>query len=362
MEASQPRIKSIRAAEPSSARQSSPGTEANLLELPQRSPLGPAEAIAPVAKRQQTKRPAAKRKPMMTIRQHWVAHQQLLADEVQHLEAQAERINQRLAERSAPTATHSPVSASEPSPLADEEADRLQAQLARIRQLVADLGTAIAEGRTLEEATEPIDTAANPPSPAEIPAPEIPAPEISALETIAVSLAPAAISPAPSPSIAAPPSRQAAREAAETAATLRHLAEKARSLPHPAQFNQVQPSLELSQLELSQDFLRSLEPAPVPQRASKRQKRRLKDWLRLPQRPVDRVVDGLTWIVVAAVVRVITRILLAVFPALSPGAIVLMLAPAAIALGLTLFVPKSGYLPLYRLGLLTLGLLLGGKL
>ncbi|HEY9910051.1 MAG TPA: hypothetical protein V6D18_20850 [Thermosynechococcaceae cyanobacterium] len=346
MEASQPRVKSIRTAEPTPVRQSPPAAEANVLKLPPRSPLAAGEAIAPAAvaqRKPQTKRQATKRKPMMTIRQHWIAHQQLLANDVQHLEAQAERINQRLAERSLlpsnvhTSNAHTPDLPAQTFSLEDEEADRLQAQLTRIRQLVADLGTAIAEGRTLEE-TAPIEIAAS---------------RLTATP-VETAIAPSSVAQPETPPV--PLSHQAEREAAETAAALRHLAKKARSLPQSPELESNQAHL--GQAQLGRDFPR---PEPKPQHSRKPQKLRLKDWLRLPQHPVDRAIDALTWIVAAAVIRVGTRILLTVFPALSPVVIVLMLAPAAIALLLTAFVPKSGCLPLYRLGLIPLGLLLGGR-
>jgi hypothetical protein len=77
---------------------------------------------------------------------------------------------------------------------------------------------------------------------------------------------------------------------------------------------------------------------------------------------MDRLGDAVLWIVVAAVVRVGSRFLIATYPAYSFLFIALMLAPAILAVYLAVFVPKAGFVSVYRLFLIMLGLLLGGKL
>jgi hypothetical protein len=84
-------------------------------------------------------------------------------------------------------------------------------------------------------------------------------------------------------------------------------------------------------------------------------------FLEIPRRPVERISDGVLWIVTGAIVRIIARSILTVFPSLSPIVTLLMLTPAMLAVFLVLFVPRMGWVPFYRLFLITLGLLVGGK-
>ncbi|MDX2241116.1 MAG: hypothetical protein NW224_10570 [Leptolyngbyaceae cyanobacterium bins.302] len=84
-------------------------------------------------------------------------------------------------------------------------------------------------------------------------------------------------------------------------------------------------------------------------------------FLQLPRKPMDGLSDAIMWIAVAAIARIGSRYLVASLPVLSPVITLLMLAPAAIAIFLALFVPKTGWIPFYRLFLIMLGLLIGGK-
>lgn len=84
--------------------------------------------------------------------------------------------------------------------------------------------------------------------------------------------------------------------------------------------------------------------------------------LELPRKPIDRISDAALWIATAAIVRVGSRYVLSAFPVLSPVFLILMLAPAIAALYLILCVPKVGWLSYYRLFLIMVGLLVGGKL
>jgi hypothetical protein len=84
-------------------------------------------------------------------------------------------------------------------------------------------------------------------------------------------------------------------------------------------------------------------------------------YLELPRKPLDRVGDAILWIAASAALRVGLRYVLASVPMLSPVLSLLMLAPAALALYLAFCVPKAGWVPIYRLFLITVGLLVGGK-
>lgn len=84
--------------------------------------------------------------------------------------------------------------------------------------------------------------------------------------------------------------------------------------------------------------------------------------LEVPQQPIDRISDAALWIAVSVVVRVASRYVLTVFPILSPLFLVLMLAPAIVAVYLVCCVPKAGWIPYYRLFLIMVGFLVGGKL
>ncbi len=370
MEASQPRVKPTRTAEPEQnlVRQApvAAASEANVVELPPRplaeppTPQRQSQAPKPQTLKPKTQsRSTSQRQPMMKIRQRWVGHQQLLASEMQQLEAQAERINQRLAERFAGTPAQSSQSFQSQSapPLEDEEADRLRDQLARIHELLADLDTTIAEGNSLvvKEPSESIAQA-----------------EPIAASEITQSIAPPAERDAVlvKPPLAAPgPQHPADQAAAQMAETLRQLAEKARSTPLPAP--EVQPSRREGQsppqilLQARPQTRTQIQPQTQPSRSRRsRNRRRLRwlDLLQLPRRPVDRLIDALIWLVLAALGRLGIRMLLLAFPVLSPGATGLLALPAAIGVGLLVFAPKVGYLPIYRLVLVTLGLWLGGRL
>lgn len=102
---------------------------------------------------------------------------------------------------------------------------------------------------------------------------------------------------------------------------------------------------------------------PTVRRYSSALLRNLRTWrmFDLPQKTSDRLGDAAIWMAVAVVVRVSSRYFLLSFPFLTPVVTLLMLTPAAIALLLVLFAPRVGWVPLYRLFLITLGLFIGGK-
>jgi hypothetical protein len=85
-------------------------------------------------------------------------------------------------------------------------------------------------------------------------------------------------------------------------------------------------------------------------------------YIELPRKPADRLGDAVLWVAAAAILRVASRYMLLSMPMLSPVFTVLMLAPAGLALYLAFCAPKTGWVPIYRLFLVMIGLLLGGKL
>lgn len=84
-------------------------------------------------------------------------------------------------------------------------------------------------------------------------------------------------------------------------------------------------------------------------------------FLEIPRKPMERISDGALWVLAGAIARVLSRSILMLVPGLSPVLTLLMLAPAMLAVLLVLFVPRLGWVPFYRLFLITLGLLIGGK-
>ncbi|MEX0271239.1 hypothetical protein AB3R30_19045 [Leptolyngbyaceae cyanobacterium UHCC 1019] len=100
-------------------------------------------------------------------------------------------------------------------------------------------------------------------------------------------------------------------------------------------------------------------------------RRYLRDWrrwlyerrsLELPRQQIERLSDAALWIATFAIVRVASRYVLAVFPMLSPIVLGVMLAPAIAAIYLIVCAPKAGWVFYYRLFLIMVGFLIGGKL
>jgi len=87
----------------------------------------------------------------------------------------------------------------------------------------------------------------------------------------------------------------------------------------------------------------------------------LSNFLALPRKPGDRWSDAVMWVAVSAIARIASRYLLSAVPFLSPIVTMVMLAPAILAIFLAVFVPKTGWIPFYRLFLIMVGLFIGGK-
>ncbi len=148
--------------------------------------------------------------------------------------------------------------------------------------------------------------------------------------------------------------KRAVQEAAEAAQALRHLTNREGSCIPNGTFNRNTYPEAFSQ-ELPQ-------PCYPTQNSIKRLGLRLRDLFRVPQKPIDKLGDAVLWIVLSAVVRVGSQFLMVIYPAYSPLIIGVMLVPAVLAVYLAVFVPKAGPVSVYRLFLIMLGLLLGGKL
>ncbi|UBF26117.1 hypothetical protein K9N68_32075 [Kovacikia minuta CCNUW1] len=328
-----------------------------------------------------------KQKAFVPFHQLRDSNQQPYADELRRLEAQAERINQLLAERAQKKAqlepsddsigdwekvskaerpervapTRSPNAGSKKvaskssqhvyqssgggevppmSELNDEETESLKAQADRINQLLAELEATIRQGGAISEPPHSTYPSTEVSPKATQPDPVPPQPEI-----------PGYFSEVPSfNSHNQPPSdrnlKQRVQEAGETAQALRYLANRERVIPPGDQYE--------------------TRARPHPKRSGSNPIRRiglrLRKFLQIPQKPIDRLGDAVLWIVLSAVARIGSQFLVMLYPALSPVVMVLMFVPPALAVYLAVFVPRAGFVSIYRLFLITLGLLLGGKL
>lgn len=313
--------------------------------------------------RRQSQAAATPIKPI-PFRQLRETNQQPLLDMLRRLETQAERINQILAERATsqpapdlsprspnPNRSYSPaftppgnLEISELNTEVDDTAD-LQGQLAQINHLINQLLV------QLESTMGPPTASPEPEVTHSLQPPAAPSPKVQ--PGVDRRSKPQKRSSSPAiPSFATTPGHlqaatdyQAEQDAAKTAQALRYLAQREAlaSLPDS-------PRL----------------PSPRKRRAGKVSLKqlgiRLRQWLQIPQKPMDRVGDAFLWIAMATAVRVGTRFLTATLPAFSPLLTLLMLAPAALALYLVFFVPEAGTISMYRIFLIMLGLLLGGTL
>lgn len=374
--------------------------EANVVELPSRqadASLSDAPPAQRTAKRKQGS--VAKRKPetaqkAFPFRQLRDGHQQPYIDEFKRLEAQAERINQLLAERkrkkaqaepagaltdgdSLPPAASAPKKKAtrgsrqtprsprevSPMPAPDDDTEALEAQAERIKQLLKALEIALVESEAMPHsgaiapsiADEQVQTSH--PAAAGAQSPSAVDEEVFTSGTYrhGANARPFA---ANQQHVTHSTDQKAQHEATETAQALRYLA--SRDLGR----EQVDPSIAgTSQTGRRRSRDRGRPPRTVqgslPTRLYGLQ---LRQFLQIPQKPFDKVGDAVLWIVLAAAIRVGARFLLTMFPALTPVFVLLMFAPAALAVYLAMFVPRAGFVSIYRLFLIMLGLLLGGRL
>lgn len=365
--------------------------EANVVEMPHRqgqeSSSDPSPTQRSTAKRKQgaaKQKSATASQKAFPFRQMRDGHQQPYIDELKRLEAQAERINQLLAERKRKKAqaeqsidpisgdasaakkktakgskqpSRSPQREVLPMPAQDDDTAALEAQAERIKQLLAELETAIVLG----EAT-PHDNAtrhgidADRSQPLDQSTPETVFQSASSAEAFAsdayrygantrssVSQQPQEIN------------QKAQQEATETAQALRYLASRDVGREHLQPTSAASTNYEPRRSTRSRNAQPNLSPI-------RRHSLKLRQFLQMPQKPLDKAGDAVLWIVLAAAIRVGARFLLAFFPALSPVFVLLMFAPAALAVYLAVFVPRVGFVSIYRLFLVMLGLLIGGRL
>ncbi|MDX2232219.1 MAG: hypothetical protein NW220_21465 [Leptolyngbyaceae cyanobacterium bins.349] len=330
----------------------------------------------PLSPRSQSKRkssgkgrsPANKAKTAKAYRSPQAAKQQPFADELQHLEDLAERINHILAERarkkaqfdSMPPQTtrgmefepRSPVVAPNyEQPMLDQEpTENLKLWAKRIRHRLSQLEVLMDE----EEQNPPYPTGVYPPQISHTGADyRQPLPPPTAPPLVPPPVAPStpqSQSPYPAPANSFDPMRQRAEyEAWRAQAELRQLQAQEQWAAPPAERRDRTPAGYSSFQPLVQQALSKLRRFPVGQ------------LLQRPRKPMDALTDAVMWVAVAAIARIAIRYAIMPFPLLSPIVTLMMLAPAGLALFLAVFVPKTGWMPFYRLFLIMLGLFVGGK-
>ncbi|PSB34685.1 hypothetical protein [Stenomitos frigidus] len=371
--------------------------EANVVEMPHRqvqeslSDSPPTQRSAAKLQQGAKQKPATASQNAFSFRQMRDGHQQPYIDELKRLEAQAERINQLLAElkrkkaraetaelskgetatpkkrtaKGSKPSSRSPQREVSPMPAQDDDTAALEAQAERIKQLLTELETAIVQGEAMpqsdtiaqspiaqgmgENHAQPLDQPASvtPLSPA-----SNPASFASDTYRYASNTRPFSVSSQVTPEA----DQKAQQEATATAQALRYLASRDVSQP-------VEPTIGATHHEPRRTAARSRTSQPMAGLSSmRRYGLQLRQFLQMPQKSFDKVGDAVLWIVLAAAIRVGARFLLALFPPLSPVFMLLMFAPAVLAVYLVLFVPKAGFVSIYRLFLIMLGLLLGGRL
>lgn len=375
---------------------------AKLIEMPERDtqaqPATRSRRKSPTASKRKASASAARQQPPVPFRQlreNQDPFQQPFAEDLKRLEAQAARINQVVAERPQTSIGPEPLEGTEgdedeavQEPLAqkrppknatgrstatrkksakgskqaqptdderevlsmsapeDEESEQLRTQTARINRLLAELEETIREAGTVaneshyeSQGSEPAINQRRDQRRGQRPGDRRPSPSNLFNE--------APFNEAQFASYPQGDLKKAVREAAQTAQALRDLSH-----------HEPYPPLGFTAPD---SFARPYNA--YPHRSWLDQ---LGLWLRgcfqVPRKPLDKLGDAFLWIVIAGVIRVGSRFLMATYPSYSPLIIVLMLAPAACAIYLALFVPKAGFVSVYRLFLIMLGLFLGGRL
>ena len=314
------------------------------------------------------------------------------------MEAQAERINQLLAERKRKKAQAEPLidlmgetSASKkkpakgskqpsrspqrevsPMPPQDDDTEALEAQAERIKQLLTELETAIGQGAAMppseaskQDIGETRSQSLEQPTSTTTPPPTFGVESFTSdTYRYGATAPPSSVSAQTTPET----DQKAQQEATETAQALRYLASRdvgrdyVESTIASANSHEARRSVSRSRTSPSrpsQPRTSQSTPGFLPLR---RYGLQLRQFLQMPQKSFDKVGDAVLWLVLAAAIRVGARFVLALFPILSPLFMLLMFAPAALAVYLVLFVPRAGFVSIYRLFLVMLGLLLGGRL
>ena len=100
-----------------------------------------------------------------------------------------------------------------------------------------------------------------------------------------------------------------------------------------------------------------------PQIGSRQPERLMRSQRTQPaQLPPITLLDIVIWVAGAAIARIGINLLLGTFPGLWPAVVALIVTPAAIAVYRTTVAPHTGFVLGYRLMLIMVGLLLGGRL
>ncbi len=291
-----------------------------------------------------------------------------LTDELQRLEAWADRINQILAERSRTTPPLDPAppaplkvfpvptygspslhAATPPLPPDPPENDpspaTLHRQAAQIQQRLATIQAQLASLQA-----EP--TAPPPPAPAR---PDIP--PLAYASTSYPGSPPNGSMPQPQPPDHPPQSLAPIAPSA----SLRP--------PYPPSVSAFAPpsSADAWMGQAAQFLEPPLAPPqgdrprlPAPERNSPRPRPRF-SVLTVPPKFSDRLQDAGIWLMTAIALRISAQVLIVTVPALAPIVNLLLLTPIAGLAGLILFLPKAGWVPYYRVLLLLAGLFIGGK-
>jgi hypothetical protein len=305
------------------------------------------------------------------------------AEELKRLEAQADRINQILAERARKRAVEqsqsisgkrSPLSEDPPSayqpdpwlptpssspspPLEEVDTENLKRHARQIRLRLMELESSMDQAESLTEPPTPGSDntpSRQSPSPAAKPVPEghHPFPPTYSYSQAAQgqSQSPSAYDPSQSPPPMGDPTwQQANYEAWQTAQELRQWTAREQGATYGEPELRQRPRSSSHQSLLRQLIL------GVRWLTTRR-------FLELPDQFLNRLGDAAIWLAIAGVSRVGLRYLAGSLPWLAPGFTFLMLVPAVLAVFLAFFVPRVGWVPYYRLFLIMLGLLLGGKL
>lgn len=314
------------------------------------------------------------------------AKSQPFADELQHLEELAERINHILEERArkkayqeqmqamqsqamwgmpeidpryAPPAPRSPMpppagypqSVYGQHPLEAEDTESLKQQARRIRQQLSQL-----EARMNEEDDEPADFSSGYPPMQGDPAYRDRAVYPSGAQPSAPIYSPP-YDPTPAshqPPQARPnpfdPIRQRAEYERWRAAEELRLFQQQEQWTYPELDQRRSSARSAGLASVLQPFLAQFRRIPTG------------TFLEMPRRPMDWLNDAAMWVVLAAIARIASRYLVMALPFLSPLLTVMMFAPAALAIFLVCCMPKTGWVPIYRLFLIMVGLIIGGKL
>lgn len=127
-------------------------------------------------------------------------------------------------------------------------------------------------------------------------------------------------------------------------------------------------ALQTTRTGLRRSRLRGTKPRALRSQTSQkshrvqRPSRRVAESSSSVQWPSFTIQDAAVWIAGAAAVRILLNLVLVSQPSLQPLFLMLMVAPAAIAIYQVTSAPRTGFITAYRLLLMMVGLLLGGRL